>query len=115
MKNKSLSGKSFILALMLVGFGVAVYALAVPPLQDSGTQNAQAQGIGYAVLTYDGTNVRWDEGGAVTPRTRPLSTVYREMGGKQRASLVNLLNQIGEKDWDLIQIIDNNYYFKRYN
>lgn len=115
MKNKSLSGKSFILALMLVGFGVVVYAVAVPTPQDVGAQNGQAQGISYAVLTVDGANVVWDEGGAVLPRNRQLSTVYRELGGKNRATLVNLLNEIGEKDWDLTQIVDNKFFFKRYN
>ncbi len=114
MKSKSFVGKSFVITLLLVGFGWAVYSIASPIQQRANVQE-QAGGFSYAQLTIQGDQVTWDIGGNDLPRQRNLNAVYRELNGEGRATTINLLNAIGANGWELVQVGDNVWTFKSRN
>ena len=106
-------GKSSILAAILIGCVLAIYSLATPALSQQGNRVQQLDSISYAQLTIKGNEVTWDPGGNEISRTDTLNVTYRRLGGNQRATLVNLLNVIGSDGWDLVQIENNVWTFKR--
>lgn len=107
--------KSILMTAVLVGLVMAVYSFASPVSSGSILQEPDS-GFSYAVLTIQGEDrVTWDEGGSDLPRTRPLDAIYRELGGKQRATVVNLLNAIGEQEWQLVEINESSWTFIRRN
>lgn len=59
--------------------------------------------------------VTWDVGGNDLPRVRQLIAIYRDLGGRQRATAVNLLNVIGQQGWELVQSDGAVWTFKRRN
>lgn len=118
MNNNSLSGRFSILAVLLIGCGLAVYTFATPALSQNSIRNQQQQigTITYAQLTIQGDDkVTWDEGGSNVPRVASLDVTYRRLGGMQRTSVVNLLNVIGSSRWELVVANDNVWTFKRRN
>lgn len=77
-------------------------------------QRQQTSSFVYARLIQLGDQqFTWDAGGNNVPRTGSLRLIQRELGGNSRDTLVNLLNAIGSNGWELVQIEEGNYLFKR--
>ena len=112
MNDKSLLRKIFVLALIAIGGGLTAYSFAAP---QQGLQIQQRRSaIAYAQLTLQADNqVIWDEGGNGIPRVDTIDGTYRRLGGSQRISLVNLLNAIGSNGWELVEVNNNVWTFKR--
>ena len=114
MKNKSLAGKITVFAILLVGCTSAVfYSFASPAMSQQATTVQRRSQISYAQLIIQGDDVTWDEGGAAIARVGTLDNTYRRLGGNQRTSLVNLLNEIGNDGWELVEVANNVWTFKR--
>jgi hypothetical protein len=83
--------------------------------QQQNAQTSQTQWE-YAQLRIASTDaVTFDEGGSQLPITRSLRVIYRQLGGNDRDSLVNLLRAIGNKGWELVVVDDEQktWTFKR--
>ncbi len=116
MNTKSRLRRVFVLAVVLSAAGLSVYSLATPALSQQSIRIPQQQvGVfAYAQLTIQGNEqVTWDEGGNDVPRVDTLDATYRRLGGNQRTSVVNLLNVVGGRGWELVQVSNNTWTFKR--
>jgi hypothetical protein len=116
MNNKSHLRKIFVLAVLVIGGGFAAYSYAAPTLSQQSLQTQQRRSgtIAYAQLTIQGQDkVTWDEGGTSIPRVDTLAGTTNRLGGSPRASVVNLLNAIGNNGWELVEITSNVYTFQR--
>lgn len=117
MKMKLLVQKTFVLAIFVMGCGLAAYSFATPALSQPAVGSQQrTSSFVYAQLTVQGDNqVTFDDGGGNVPRVGTLDATYRRLGGSQRTSLVNLLNVIGRSGWELVVADGNVWTFKRRN
>ena len=80
----------------------------------SRTQSGQA--VEYAVLEVQDENNVTFRLGDVNPanvRTESVANTYRRLGGRNRGTFPDLLNQIGSLRWNLIEKDGNNYIFSR--
>ena len=103
----------------LVLFALVVTAVAAPQISTRTSQlniNSQQSTWEYARLVTDGEQATWHAGETnAIPQTFPLNTIYKQLGGRSRANLTNLLNQIGEEGWELVATDESNWTFKRQN
>ena len=114
MKNNSLSRNYSVLAVLVIGCAVAAYSFATPVLSQQAVGNQRNGSIAYAQLTIRGDDqVSWDPGGNDIPRVETLDVTYRRLGGTQRTTLVNLLNVVGRNGWELVEVTNNVWTFKR--
>ena len=78
------------------------------------TQNAQsASAVEYAVLEVDGDNVTWKVSGNQIQRTESIKSAYRRLGGSNRGTFADLLDEIGSSGWELVQVQSSNWIFTR--
>ena len=80
------------------------------------TQAQATQAIEYAILeVQDDDNVTFRVGGIAESqlRTESVRTTYRRLGGQDRGTFADLLNQIGSEGWNLIEKDGNLYIFSR--
>jgi hypothetical protein len=107
--------KSLLMTALLVGFAMAVYSFAASTAPRQ-TDSEQANRFSYAQLTIqENDQVTWDAGGNDLPRVRQLNALYRDLGGNQRATVMNLLNAIGQQGWELVQTDQATWTFKQRN
>lgn len=103
----------------LVLFAFVVTAFAAPQISTRDSQltvNSQQSTWEYARLVTNGEQATWHAGETnAVPQTFPLNTVYKQLGGRSRANLTNLLNQIGKDGWELVSTDESNWTFKRRN
>lgn len=101
MNRSTLFLSALIIAGLLVVGTMTVNSQAnAAPLQDQ-----QAAGIQYAQLNVDGQSYIWEPSGLnVQPRSFSLIGLYRSFGGQNRASFVNLLGEIGNDGWQLVDV-----------
>ena len=89
-----------------------VQQVRVEAQQSSQTQAAQA--IEYATLEFeDEDTVTWRLGGVVNVRTESIRATYRRLGGQDRGTLADLLDQIGSEGWNLVLIEGDSWIFSR--
>ena len=103
--------------LVLLAF--VVTAFAAPQISSPSSQtkiNSQQSTWEYARLITNGEQATWHAGETnAVPQTFPLNTIYKQIGGRSRANLANLLNQIGKDGWELVTTDETNWTFKRRN
>lgn len=101
----------------LIGMVLCGCFLLAPAAANQGSQQEefnQAIVFEYATLsTAQNGNFVFDVGGEVLPRTLSLNALFVELGGKGRPTFANLLNEIGADGWELIQVTDAGWLFKR--
>ena len=82
--------------------------------QQSSTRTRVAQAVEYAMLEIeDESNVTFRVGGVINVRTESLTATYRRLGGTDRGTFSDLLDQIGSAGWQLIQKEGNTWIFSR--
>lgn len=86
---------------------------AAKPLPQQSLQEVQA--IEYAMLNVglEEDAAMWLIGGNERPRTESVIATYRRLGGSGRGSFSDLLNQIGESGWRLVQKDGQTWIFSR--
>lgn len=97
MNNRSSFGAALIMCL-----GLSIYAFSSPSVATPIPQQQQQSGFAYATLSINGATYVFDQGGLQAPREYTLTTLLRSLDSRQRPSLVNLLNSIGEQGWELV-------------
>ena len=101
--------------LVLLGF--VVTGFAAPQIANRSAQlvnNSRQVAWEYARLISDGTEATWQAGETnQVQQTFPLETVYRQLGGRSRSNLTNLLNRIGQEGWELVATDEVTWTFKR--
>lgn len=95
------------------------YLMPQPKIATAQNPSAAASDVvEYAQLTISGNVYTFEEGGArFEPRKFDLDGMYRELNGRQRPSLVNLLQAIGTRGWELVDVSQDRdvYVFMRRN
>jgi len=100
--RSSLAGASIaLLGLMFYAYSNPSTAISSPPVpvQQSATTFAYAQ-----LTVEEEDRFIFDQGGLETPRARSLSALMRLFGSTERATYVNLLNAIGSRGWEIVEI-----------
>lgn len=108
--------KSILATLLIVGCCLTMYAFAASPQRQSQNSFRQSSTFTYAqlvVVSQDGDEYIWRVPGDQPDRVRPLRGLLGDLGGNGRPTLVNVLDRIGAKGWELILIEDNTWNFKR--
>ena len=106
----------FLMTLCLAVVAFAGFSsTAVTQQAQQAVQNPSQGDFEYAQLIVVGNDqLTFDDGGNDRPRTRSLKALYAELGGRNRATLVNLLNEIGDDGWELVgSPVDGIWTFKR--
>ena len=112
MNTKNVFG---IAALIIaVVFAMQIFQQVRVEAKQTSTETISTQAFEFAVLDFDGqNNVTWRIGGVVNPRTEPIRTTFRRLGGEGRGTFADLLNQIGLEGWNLIEKDSNLWIFSR--
>ena len=99
--KSSLAGASIaLLGLMFYAYSNPSTAVSSPPLQ---VQQASTT-FAYATLSVEGEEYTFDQGGLEVPRARTLTAQLRLFGSDERPTYVNLLNAIGSRGWEIVDI-----------
>jgi len=103
------------MTLLLVGCVLAVYAIASPPLTQQVRQNvSQGNAWEYAQLVVVSEDeYKWLIGGDAPVRVRSTRALLGDLGGNGRPTLANLLNQIGSNRWEIVEMNETTWLFKR--
>ena len=114
-----MNNRSSFAAVLIICFGLSIYVFTSPsvatPNLAPAAQQQQESGFAYATLTINGATHVFDQGGQPLPREFTLTTLIRSLDSRERPSLVNLLNAIGNQGWELV-LQDRNgsrWVFKR--
>ena len=89
-----------LLGLMFYAYSNPSTAISSPPLQVQQPTTTFA----YAQLTVEEDKFIFDQGGLETPRARTLTALIRLFGSSERSTYVNLLNAIGSRGWEIVEI-----------
>jgi hypothetical protein len=116
MNIKTVLGLTMVAVLAIATFNLSTNTSVIgAPLQQEAEDNSQNL-FSYArlVVTDGGEKTTWFVGGANTnPRTESIRETYRKLGGKERPSFANLLDQIGLEGWRLLQKDGDTWIFVR--
>jgi len=108
-----MNARSSLAGALIATLGLMFYAYSNPSIAESNgpvrqTQTQQLlQGqatFAYAQLTVEGDEFLFDEGGLQTPRARSLTALMRVFGSNEKPTFVNLLNAIGSRGWEIVEI-----------
>lgn len=106
MTNRSSYGSSLAAAL-IVGIGLSIYVFTSPTIATPNlgpvVQEQATSGFAYATLTKVDDSFVFDTGGLNPPREFSMGALMRTLNSQQRATMVNLLNAIGSRGWELVQ------------
>jgi len=111
--SSSLAGASIaLLGLLFYAYSNPSAAVSSPRIQ---AQQSAVTTFTYAQLRVEEERFIFDPGGLEIPRARSLSALMRLFGSAERATYVNLLNAIGSRGWEIVEIdtIQSIVTFKR--
>ncbi len=120
-KSLPFVGVSFVLAIAIVGTWLfnSPSNGQISRNIDSRSANQENEArteFEYARLVVSGENVTWAVGGTnLVPRQQTIAFTIRQLGGNRtsRANLANLLDVIGDNGWELVQVQESVWIFKR--
>lgn len=88
-------------------------AQAVQAQVPASSQSAQAVEFARLLVEENGEDVTWLIGGTDRVRTESVRAAYRRLGGTDRGTFSDLLNQIGAGGWNLVENNGNVWIFTR--
>jgi len=93
------------LGLMFYVYSNPSVAVSSSPAPAAAPQVSQSQvTFAYAQLTVEGDDFLFDQGGREIPRARSLTALMRFFGSSERPTYVNLLNAIGARGWEIVEV-----------
>lgn len=117
-----MNSRSSLAGALIATLGLMFYAYSNPsiaspnaPAIAKAQQSQPAATFAYAQLTIAGDQYSFDEGGREPVRSRSLTALIQFLGSNERATYVNLLNAIGSRGWEIVEVdtVANTVTFKR--